>query len=123
MDKYQKQVQSELLEHERENKKKLAANYREALKEIKKRLAAIMEDPGFKGDKVARAKWDRMLEAQLGAILERLGDDTVSGVSDYLDTGRLISDVSTDFIRKAWGSCLRSTRTRWSVRWKGKRKN
>ncbi len=86
MDKYQKQVQSELLEREEENKKRLAANYREALKEIKKRLAAIMEDPGFQGDKTARAKWDRMLEAQLGAILERLEDDTVSCVSDYLDT-------------------------------------
>ena len=34
MDKYQKQVQSELLEREEENKKRLAANYREALKEI-----------------------------------------------------------------------------------------
>ncbi len=85
MDKYQKQVQLELLEHENENKKRLTANYKAALGEIKKQIAAIMEDPDFDGNKMTRAKWNQMLEAQLQAILYRLGEKNVSDMTDYLN--------------------------------------
>lgn len=86
MDKYQKQVQEELLNHEEKNKKKLAANYKEALKEIKKKLFAMMQEPDFQGKKIARAKWNLMLEAQLETILKKLGESNVSDMTDYLDT-------------------------------------
>lgn len=85
MDKYQKQVQLELLEHENENKKKLTVNYKAALGEIKKQIASIMEDPDFDGNKMTRAKWNKMLEAQLNTILCRLGEKNVSDMSDYLN--------------------------------------
>lgn len=85
MDKYQKQVQLELLEHENENKKRLTANYKAALGEIKKQIAAIMEDPDFDRNKMTRAKWNQMLEAQLNTILHRLGEKNVSDMTDYLN--------------------------------------
>lgn len=85
MDKYQKQVQMELLEHENENKKRLTENYKAALAEIKKRIAAIMESSDFDGNKTTRAKWNRMLEAQLQNILYRLGEKNVSDMTDYLN--------------------------------------
>ncbi len=86
MNKYQKQVQTELLDHEEKNKKKLITNYKEALKEIKKNLSDMMESPDFQGEKVARAKWNLMLEAQLETILKKLGEKNVSDMTDYLDT-------------------------------------
>lgn len=86
MDKYQKQVQMELLEHETENKDKLTANYKEALKEIKKNLSDMMERDDFQENKIARAKWNLMLEAQLETVLKRLGEKNVSDMTDYLDT-------------------------------------
>lgn len=86
MDKYQKQVQLELLEHEEKNKKKLKDNYKAALKEIKKNLLDMMEEPDFQGSRAARAKWNLMLEAQLETILYKLGEKNVSDMADYLDT-------------------------------------
>lgn len=85
MDQYQKQVQLELLEHESENRKRLTANYKSALEAIKKRIAAIMESPDFDENKMTRAKWNRMLEAQLQSILHRLGEKNVSDMAEYLD--------------------------------------
>lgn len=85
MDKYQKQVQLELLEHENKNKKRLTANYKAALGEIKKQIAAIMEAPDFAKNKMTRAKWNQMLEAQLNTILHRLGEKNVSDMTDYLN--------------------------------------
>ena len=86
MDKYQKQVQLELLGHEEENKKKLTANYQEALKEIKKKLSDIMESNDSQERKISRTKWGRMLEAQLNTILKNLGEKNVSDMTKYLDT-------------------------------------
>lgn len=85
MDRHQKQVQLELLEHENENKKRLTANYKAALGEIKKQIAAIMEDPDFDRNKMTRAKWNQMLEAQLNTILHRLGEKNVSDMTEYLN--------------------------------------
>lgn len=86
MDKYQKQVQLELLGHEEENKKRLTANYKEALKEIKKKLADIMESNDSQERKISRTKWSRMLEAQLSTILKNLSEKNVSDMTQYLDT-------------------------------------
>ena len=85
MDQYQKQVQLELLEHESENRKRLTANYKAALEEIKKRIAAIMESSDFDENKMTRTKWNRMLEAQLQSILHRLGEKNVSDMTEYLN--------------------------------------
>lgn len=86
MDKYQKQVQLELLGHEEKNKKRLAANYKGALKEIKKKLSDIMESSDIEERKHSRAKWGRMLEAQLSTILNKLGEKNVSDMTQYLDS-------------------------------------
>lgn len=86
MDKYQKQVQLELLRHEEENKRKLTVNYKEALNEIKKKLSDIMESDAPQENKISRTKWGRMLEAQLSTILKNLGEKNVSDMTKYLDT-------------------------------------
>lgn len=70
MNRYQKQVQLRLLEIEEENRKKLTANYKKALNEVKEQVHNIMESAGGEELKNRRAKWHQVLAAQLETILK-----------------------------------------------------
>lgn len=84
MDKPQREVQRELLREEKEVKKKLRANYRAALADVKKWLRGLTEDPGIAPENIRHDKYQRMLEAQLTELLKELGARNVSVMDDYL---------------------------------------
>lgn len=86
MDERQKEVQRELLEHEERILDKLKKNYRVALKDVRERIRKMEENPAFEKDKIRHTKYQRMLEAQLETILHKLGEETVSDMTAYLDT-------------------------------------
>lgn len=84
MDKPQREVQRELLKEEKEVKKKLRANYRAALADVKKWLRRLTENPDIVPENIRHDKYQRMLEAQLTELLKELGDRNVSVMDDYL---------------------------------------
>lgn len=84
MDKPQREVQRELLREEKEVKKKLRANYRVALADVKKWLRGLTEDSDIVPENIRHDKYQRMLEAQLTELLKELGDRNVSVTDDYL---------------------------------------
>lgn len=96
MDRRQREVQLELLNHEECIVNRLKENYRAALKEIKKKICRMKEDPAFKEGQARHAKYQMMLEAQLETILHRLGDENVSDMAGYLE----------DVYREAYLGCL-----------------
>ena len=85
MDRRQKEVQRELLDHEEKVLNQLKANYRTALKDIKARIQKMKENPDFKEGQIRHAKYQMMLEAQLETILHRLGDRNVADMTAYLE--------------------------------------
>lgn len=86
MNRYQKELQLELLNHEEAVKKQLADNYKTALTDMKALLKDMADDPKFRPEKVRRAKYLLMLEAQLETVLSRLGEKNVSDMTKYLET-------------------------------------
>jgi len=86
LNRYQKQVQLRLLEIEEENRKKLTANYKKALNEVKEQVHNIMESAGGEELKNRRAKWHQVLAAQLETILKNLGEQNVNDMTAYLDS-------------------------------------
>lgn len=86
MEKYQKEIQLEQLNHENNIRAALAANYKAALKEIKKQILDISNAPDFNAEKVMQIKYQLMLEAQLETILYKLGESNVSDMTNYLET-------------------------------------
>ncbi|MBD5468891.1 MAG: hypothetical protein HDR21_12155 [Lachnospiraceae bacterium] len=84
MDKPQREVQRELLREEKEVKKKLRANYRAALADVKKWLQGLTEDQDIVPENIRHDKYQRMLEAQLTELLKELGDRNVSVTDGYL---------------------------------------
>lgn len=83
MEKYQKQVQIELLAHEEDIKQKLASNYRAALKDVRAQLEKMMFQPDFDKDSTYY-KYPKMMEAKLQTILHSLGDKNVEDMEGYL---------------------------------------
>lgn len=83
MDKYQKQVQLELLAHEEDIRRKLATNYRAALKDVQIQLDKMMSRPDFDA-KSTYYKYPKMMEAQLQGILYGLGEKNVADTEGYL---------------------------------------
>lgn len=77
-------MQLELLDQEEEALNQLKRNYREALSDMKERVRKLKEDPSFKEKNSYQMKYQIMLEAQLEAILHKLGDRNVKDMSDYL---------------------------------------
>lgn len=84
MEKPQREVQRELLYKEKEIRKKLRANYRAALSDVKKWLRELTEDTGITPKNIRHDKYQRMLEAQLQQLLKKLGARNVSVMDDYL---------------------------------------
>lgn len=86
MENYQKEVQIEQLAHEEKIREALAANYKAALKEIKKQILDMTNNPSFQPEKIMQIKYQMMLEAQLETILHKLGERNVSDMTNYLET-------------------------------------
>lgn len=86
MDRRQKEVQRELLDHEEKILNRLKENYRKALKDVRERIRKMEADPALEKDKIRHTKYQRMLEAQLETILHKLGDENVTDMTAYLDT-------------------------------------
>lgn len=86
MDRRQKEVQRELIDHEKKVLDQLKDHYKTALKDIKARIQRMKEDTDFKGGQIRHAKYQMMLEAQLEAILHRLGDRSAANMTAYLET-------------------------------------
>lgn len=85
MDRRQKEVQRELLDHEGKVLEQLKDNYRIALNDIKAQIRRMEADPDFKEKQIRHAKYQRMLEAQLETILHKLGDENAVDMTAYLD--------------------------------------
>lgn len=86
MEKRLREVQLELFHKEEMVRDKLKGNYQAALKEIQDRIRKMEADPGFRAKDIRHPKYLKMLEAQLQAILHRLGDVNVKDMTEYLDS-------------------------------------
>ena len=83
MKKYQKEAEKAVLEHEEKIRAQLAESYREALRDVQKRLKELLKDPGNQ-QKIMRADSQKQLEADLKRLLKGLGDTSVEDVEEYL---------------------------------------
>lgn len=82
MNRYQKQVELELLDHEEYTDEKLKKLYEEALTDAKKKLSDWQHDKNTK--RIRHVKHQEILIAQLESILGRLRKEIVHGVDEYL---------------------------------------
>ncbi len=67
----------------KESRAQLAESYREALRDVQKRLKELLKDPGNQ-QKIMRADSQKQLEADLKRLLKSLGDTSVEDVEEYL---------------------------------------
>ena len=86
MDRRQKEVQAELLDHEEKIINQLRINYTAALKDIKAKISRMEKNPNFPGKNIRHDKYQRMLEAQLETILHKLGDRSTQDMTAYLES-------------------------------------
>lgn len=86
MDGRQREVQLELFDKEEMIRDRLKENYEEALKDVRQRILQMTKDPKIRPGDIRHPKYLRMLEAQLQAILYRLGDKNVKDMTAYLDS-------------------------------------
>lgn len=86
MDRRQKEVQAELLNHEEKIINRLKSNYTVALKDVRAKISRMEKDPGFPGKNIRHDKYQRMLEAQLETILHKLGDRSTQDMTAYLES-------------------------------------
>lgn len=84
MNQYQRQVEQKLLENEKEIRNRLKRIYSEALGEVKGNLKKLQQDPNNQ-TKAMQIQYQKMLEAQLEGILNRMGDSTDQSMTDYLN--------------------------------------
>lgn len=84
MKKYQKEVETAVLEHEERIREQLKETYRSALKEVSACVQKLTEDPENQS-RIMRAKYQKQLEADLKEQLRALGDSSVENVRDYLN--------------------------------------
>lgn len=84
MNKYQKEVEKQLLENERQVIKELKNNYAQALKEVKNRIKNLNSSE-LTQSKIYQKQYQENLEIQLKSITDLLSSDNVQTISDYLE--------------------------------------
>lgn len=87
MNKYEKEVQKQLLANEKKILKELEKNYTDALVTIKSRISELMN----KGDELTQSQiyqlnFQRNLEKQVSSVIELLKNDITSNTNTYLTT-------------------------------------
>lgn len=83
MNKYQAEVEKQLLEDEKKILEQLKQNYANALKEIKDRIKELSANE-LTQSKIYQIQYQETLEKQLQAIVDLLSSDNVKSINDYL---------------------------------------
>ena len=84
MNRYQKEVEKQLLENEKEILDKLKNNYATALNDVKQRIKDLQSNE-LTQSKIYQLQYQQNLEKQLQAITDLLSADNVNSISDYLN--------------------------------------
>ncbi len=84
LNKYQKEVEKQLLEDEKQIIEDLKKNYATALKDVKERIK-ILSANELTQSKIYQKQYQENLEIQLKSIIDLLSSDNVQSISDYLE--------------------------------------
>lgn len=85
MNEYQKEVEKQLLQNEKEVLTELKNNYAKALKDIKQRIKELQGNE-ITQSKIYQIQYQNNLEKQLQAIVDLLEADNIQTISEYLKT-------------------------------------
>lgn len=85
MNRYQQEVEQQLLQDEDDCQEQLKKNYKSALKDIRAKIKEMTKDPNNL-EKIKQVRYQLMLDAQIETILNKMGDKNVTDLTDYLDT-------------------------------------
>ncbi len=83
MNKYQAEVEKQILEDEKEILEKLKENYTKALADVRVRIKNLSGDDMIQS-KIYQRQYQENLEKQLQAIVDLLSSDNVQSINDYL---------------------------------------
>ncbi len=83
LNKYQKEVEKQLLKNEKQVLEELKQNYVEALKDVKLRIQNLMSDE-MTQSKIYQKQYQENLERQLQANIDLLSTKNFNSISDYL---------------------------------------
>ena len=84
MNKYQKEVEKQLLEDEKQIIEELKKNYATALNDVKERIKTLSANE-LTQSKIYQKQYQENLEIQLKSIIDLLSSDNVQSISDYLE--------------------------------------
>ena len=84
LNKYQKEVEKQLLEDEKQIIEELKKNYATALKDVKERIKNLSLNE-LTQSKIYQKQYQENLEIQLKSIIDLLSSDNVQSISDYLE--------------------------------------
>lgn len=84
LNKYQKEVEKQLLEDEKQVIEELKRNYATALKDVKERIKTLSSSE-LTQSKIYQKQYQENLEIQLKSIIDLLSSDNVQSISDYLE--------------------------------------
>ena len=84
MNKYQTEVEKQLLENEKEILEKLKNNYATALNDVKQRIKDLQSNE-LTQSKIYQLQYQKKKKKQLQAITDLLSADNVNDISDYLN--------------------------------------
>lgn len=84
LNKYQKEVEKQLLEDEKQVIEELKKNYATALKDVKERIKTLSSSE-LTQSKIYQKQYQENLEIQLKSIIDLLSSDNVQTISDYLE--------------------------------------
>lgn len=83
MNKYQIEVEKQLLENEKQILEELKENYAKALRDVKDRIQNLTSDEMTQA-KIYQRQYQENLEKQLQAIIDLLGADNFQNINEYL---------------------------------------
>lgn len=84
MNKYQKEVENQLLENEKQILEELKQNYAKALADVKERIKSLTNSE-ITQSKIYQKQYQENLEKQLQSIIDLLSADNVQSISEYLE--------------------------------------
>lgn len=84
LNKYQKEVEKQLLEDEKQIIEELKKNYATALKDVKERIKNLSANE-LTQSKIYQKQYQENLEIQLKSIIDLLSSDNLQSISDYLE--------------------------------------
>ena len=84
LNKYQKEVEKQLLDNEKEILSKLKNNYAKALKDVKQRIKDLQSNE-LTQSKIYQIQYQQNLEKQIQSIIDLLSSDNIKSITDYLN--------------------------------------